>query len=458
MCTIHAKIKKYESKPTANVFFRIKDGKNVDINYTSDIIVESVKWDNEIEGYPRKEILSNPEKEEANQLILQRIKLVKQVYESNKYMIVKPSTSWITDLVEKSLLQIKEKSILTDNCLLNEFDSFIEVYIKNKKRKSHFITVRNSFQRFQVYLSMIKNADKVLTFYDINYEILSLYKIFLEDENDLCRRYSIECGTRKSISNSRKGTTINGYLKKLKTFIFHYKKLLKESYNPFVDFKIDSDIFGKPMCLTNYEFYYLLNFKLDNHRLQKIKDIFVLNCLTSFRVSDFFNLSHSDIINNKIEFYPSKTSKYEIMVEVPLIDTAKEIIAKYKCDSNYIVPRMSLKTYNKGLKELFETIGLDRMVTYLNSETKQAEHAPLYEKVSSHFARRTFISLLVNSGVSDRIICSMTGHKPHSREISRYYTIDEVTQRNALNSLNSKFDFSDLFNNNGDLFQQLKTI
>ncbi|MEI7504408.1 MAG: tyrosine-type recombinase/integrase [Paludibacter sp.] len=298
----------------------------------------------------------------------------------------------------------------------------------------------------------------MLTFYDINYEILSLYKIFLENEHDLCIRYSIAWGTRKSISNSRKGTTINGYFKKFKTFIFHYKKLLNESYNPFADFKIDSDIFGKPICLTNDEFYYLLNLKLENHRLQKIKDIFVLNCLTSFRVSDFFKLSQSDIINNKIEFYPSKTSKFEIMVEVPLNDTATEIISKYKCDSNYIVPRMSLKTYNKGLKELFEMVGLDRKVTYINSESKQTEHAPLYEKVSSHLARRTFISLLVNAGVSDRIICSMTGHKPHSREISRYYTIDQETQRDALNSLKSKLDFSDLLNNNGDLFKQLKTV
>lgn len=133
-----------------------------------------------------------------------------------------------------------------------------------------------------------------------------------------------------------------------------------------------------------------------------------MNCLVGYRVSDFFNLKHSDIIHGCIEYYPSKTFKYEVLVKVPLLDKAKDIIMKYKSKSDYIVPRISLKTYNKGLKELFEYIGLDRMITYLDSETNQTAHAPLFEKISSHCARRAFISGMVAASVSDRIICSET--------------------------------------------------
>lgn len=142
----------------------------------------------------------------------------------------------------------------------------------------------------------------------------------------------------------------------------------------------------------------------------------------------------------------------------PLLDKSKEIIAKYKVESDYIVPRMSLKTYNNGLKELFEYLGLDRMITYLDSETNQTAHAPFYEKVSSHCARRTFISGLVVAGVSDRIICSMTGHKPHSREISRYYTVDEQTQKDALKKLVVSTDFSRIINEEMNLFNIIKGL
>ena len=63
MSTVHARIKKYKKSTTAHVIFRIKDGKSIDINYTSEIEVDSEKWDNESEGYPRKVILNDPQKE-----------------------------------------------------------------------------------------------------------------------------------------------------------------------------------------------------------------------------------------------------------------------------------------------------------------------------------------------------------------------------------------------------------
>ena len=98
------------------------------------------------------------------------------------------------------------------------------------------------------------------------------------------------------------------------------------------------------------------------------------------------------------------------------------------------------------------------MITYLDAETNQTAHTPLHKKISSHCARRTFISGLVAAGVSDRIICSMTGHTPHSREISRYYTINDQTQKDALNTLVVSTDFHGLFNKEMNLFSELKSI
>lgn len=360
---------------------------------------------------------------------------------------------------DKALSRLKvQQNTTSENNLIESFQDFIETYVLNKNRKYHFYTVLNSFNRFLSYLSIQSRSSVSLSFRDINYEILTRYRFFLIKEHEICRKHSIE--TERPISKVRKNSTINGYLKKLRTFLYHYKKVNKETYNPLENFQISSDNYGTPLHLSVQEFEYLQKVIIDNHRLEKIRDIFVLNCLLGFRVSDFFKLKHTDIINGRIEYYPSKTKEYEILVKVPLLNKSKKIIKKYKGESDYIVPRMSLKTYNNGLKELFEYLGLDRMITYLDSEKNQTAHAPLYEKVSSHCARRTFISGLVAAGVSDRIICSMTGHKPHSREISRYYTVDEQTQKDALKKLIVETDFSEVLNLNEELnlFNTLKGL
>lgn len=456
MSTVHARIKKYKKSTTAHVIFRIKDGKSIDINYTSEIEVDSEKWDNESEGYPRKVILNDPQKEEVNQLIISRLRLVKQVYESSKHLTAQPTTKWLKEQIDTVLFKLKQQQISTENDLIESFENYIETYVLNKNRKNHFHTVLNSFKRFITYQSIRNNSNMSIKYNDINYLFLNQYYLFLQKEHDVCLEYKIQTG--KPISKVRKNSTLNGYLKKLRTFLYHYKKANKKTTNPFEGFLIASDKFGTPLHLTVHEFEYLQKVIIDNPRLNKIRDVFVLNCLVGFRVSDFFNLKHSDIIHGCIEYYPSKTLKYEVFVKVPLLNKAKEIILKYKTQSEYIVPRISLKTYNNGLKELFEYIGLDRMITYLDSETNQTAHAPLFEKISSHCARRTFISGLVVAGVSDRIICTMTGHKPHSREISRYYTIDGQTQKNALKALVVSTDFPEVFSKEVNLFSELKSL
>jgi site-specific recombinase XerD len=456
MSTIHARIKRYKNSETAKVSFRIKDGKSIDISYTSNIVVETNKWDDKTEGYPRKVILTDYNKESVNQEVFQTLCFIQQLYESNKYLTDKPTTYWLKRLVDEQLLLQRKESVSANNHLIEDFRLYIETYVQNKNRQYHFNTVMNSLKRFIVYLSVLKDKDQSLSYKTINYEILTLFKLFLQNEHAICKKYLIV--SEKPISKSRKNTTVNGYLKKLRTFLYHYKKINHESYNPFESFRIDSDKFGIPLHLTNNEFEYLQKVAFPSKRLQIIRDLFVLNALLGFRVSDFFNLKHTDIINGRIEYFPSKTSKYEIQVKVPLLDQAKDIIRKYKCESEYIVPKVSLKTYNMGLKELFRYIGFDRIVTFLDSETGQTAHAPLYERITSHCARRTFIAGLVAAGVSDRIICSMTGHQPHSREISRYYTISEETQKNALKHLCVESNLSELINSNTNLFHLLKAI
>lgn len=163
MSTVHARIKKYKKSTTAHVIFRIKDGKSIDINYTSEIEVDSEKWDNESEGYPRKVILNDPQKEEVNQLIISRLRLVKQVYESSKHLTAQPTTKWLKEQIDTVLFKLKQQQISTENDLIESFENYIETYVLNKNRKNHFHTVLNSFKRFITYQSIRNNSNSTLT-------------------------------------------------------------------------------------------------------------------------------------------------------------------------------------------------------------------------------------------------------------------------------------------------------
>ena len=252
MSTIHARIKQNKNKSTAHVIFRIRDGRAIDIIYTSDIVVEGNKWDNESEGYPRKVIISEPEKEEVNQEILSRLRLVKNVYDTQKHQVLKPTTRWLTEQVNIVLFEQEQKKISEESDLIEAFRDYIETFVLNKNRKAHFYTVLHSFERFMTYLSLEEKNYTKLKFADINYNILLRFRVFLAKEYELCKKYDIR--SLKPIQKARKSSTLNGYLKILRTFFNHYRKTNNIFHNPFEEFKIKTTRLGRPLHLSVQEF------------------------------------------------------------------------------------------------------------------------------------------------------------------------------------------------------------
>lgn len=435
MLKVHAIIKKYKSKPTANVMFRVRDGQNVDLSYTSDIQVEVNLWDNVYQGYPRKETLQDSKKELVNQQIFDIIKVLREVC-SNRDQTIKPTSKWLKEQVSLYLLNKKNDENISNLKLVDEFEYYIKNHDISDLRRKSFKTVFNSFVRFQAYYSLITNTKIVFKYSDINFSVLTEFRKFLNNEYILSKTYPELYNLPTGESISRRGNnTIVGYMKKLSSFICYYKSKYNQTYNPFENYKIGSEVYGNPIVLTKTEFQNLQNVGIVNKQLQIIRDIFLLNCMTGFRVADFFNLKYSDIINGKIEYYPSKTRKHEIKVSVPLNEIAKEIISKYKSDSVYLVPRMSFKTYRIGLKKLFKTVGLTRIIPQFNSKTNEIEYKTLDQLVSAHLARRVFLSILVNMGYNSETIYSMSGHRVNSKEISRYYCIEDSTQLECVKGL-----------------------
>ena len=102
--------------------------------------------------------------------------------------------------------------------------------------------------------------------------------------------------------------------------------------NPFKHFIIGEIVYGTPIYISNNERNILLEADLsDNKELETQRDIFVFQCLIGCRVSDLYKMSYNSIIDDAIEYIPRKTKEERaITVRVPLNETAKNLIDKYK--------------------------------------------------------------------------------------------------------------------------------
>ena len=175
------------------------------------------------------------------------------------------------------------------------------------------------------------------------------------------------------------------------------------------------------MTLDELNKLYLYDFTW-NPRLAIQRDIFVLQSNLGMRVGDFYNLTTANLVNDAIEYIPGKTlHDTGEVVRVPLTERAKEIINRYSNTANEfsLMPFISEQKYNVAIKEMLKLAGINRIITVLNPKTRQEEKHPIWEKASSHMARRNFIGNLYAKVQDPSLISSMTGHKPGSRAFER---------------------------------------
>ena len=179
------------------------------------------------------------------------------------------------------------------------------------------------------------------------------------------------------------------------------------------------------------------------------KDFLVFLSSVGCRYSDGVKLKVGDFVHKKrsktsllkdgvegfFRFYQKKTNQ-EALPRVN--EVSFDIYRKYshgKKSDDYLFPRtdrgnpFSDIKLNKHIKKICKTIGLNRKLTVrklgskgveVSNETKQ-----LWEVVTSHIGRKTYIKTLVlGKHFSSQEIMKMTGHKSE-RVFNKYYSIEE---------------------------------
>lgn len=148
------------------------------------------------------------------------------------------------------------------------------------------------------------------------------------------------------------------------------------------------------------------------------KDLFVLQCQLGQRYSDM-DLSKAIINKDTIELIQLKTNTRVI---IPLTQIAKDILCKY---STFHLPDKN--TYNRHIKQIAKECGINAICL------KDNQKVPKYELLSSHSARRTFITNALKRGLSDSVVMKISGHKSRSA-FDRYVKLNALDVSEVFNS------------------------
>lgn len=154
-----------------------------------------------------------------------------------------------------------------------------------------------------------------------------------------------------------------------------------------------------------------------SERLDKVRDLYLFQVHTGQRFSDVQAFRKEDLKGVIWDLTQIKTGK---RVQVPLIgwaSPARSILEKY----DYQLPQISNQKFNDYIKEVGELARINEVI-----EIKRKSGAKnivikkmKWEFMSSHTARRTAVTLLLEKGVPATTVMKMTGHS-NIRTMQKY--------------------------------------
>ena len=205
--------------------------------------------------------------------------------------------------------------------------------------------------------------------------------------------------------------TIVGYVLKIQSLVrraSQYNYAVDNTYDE-IDLRTEptNAVFLSMNEITRIYYYRFIN--QDKRKAkERIRDMFVLGCLTALRYSDYSRLTSQNLINGYIVI---RTKKTNVDVKVPAHDYVREIFSKY---AGQVPCGLCIQYFNKYLKVIMKEIGLNDLVTY--SFTKGGELKTVtrekWELISSHTARRSAATNMYLTGRMKTLeIMKLTGHR-----------------------------------------------
>ena len=432
---------KNDTNTQATIYFRLRgDGK--DIKAASELTINPNHWNPEKQGYKdRVALVTDDEKIKLSNDIRNIISLITDNYTPEV------DAEWLKEMIDryhhperyKTPEQIARENKPSFERLLEEFETKYKV---SEVRKKNFRVVKRAILRYELYVRATRRGQKAfrLDIDEITADTLRDMWDFFENEYKYHEQYPAiyEEAPEKRTPLPRGKNTLIDCFGRIRTFFNWCYDTKKTKNRPFDEFKLEECTYGTPIYITLEERDKLYDKDLSGHPQVEIqRDIFVFQSLIGCRIGDLYRMTTANVINDAVEYIPRKTKEGNpVTVRVPLNDKAKAILAKYKDHGgDKLLPFISEQKYNDAIKKAFKLAKINRIVTILDPLTNEEVKKPLYEVVSSHMARRTFIGNIYKRVKDPNLVGALSGHKEGSKAFARYREIDDEMKRELVSLL-----------------------
>lgn len=223
--------------------------------------------------------------------------------------------------------------------------------------------------------------------------------------------------------NSIKETEISEFYEELKTryqmnssasYMAKLKSIFKYGVDsghlrkfPFINIRIGRER-KQIEYLTDAELEKIKTTQLSTAALERIRDVFLIQCYSGLSFIDIENLRAEDIKQSGDTYYINKErQKTKIRYTAVLIEDAIKIFHKY----NFKLPIISNQKTNSGLKAIARECGIDKTVY-------------------THLGRKTYGHILLKRGIRIEAVAKALGHS-EIKTTQRYYA--ELNEESIIN-------------------------
>lgn len=350
---------------------------------------------------------------------------------------------------------IKNKHI---SSILNQYVDFLEVIIKeheskNKPLKRKLLQERfsekfkhkkkhsasNIEQMVNEFIKQKMNSGSRSDAWEKKYNAVRDKLVYYELKKGKINFEAIDqdwldeyCGFMRKINHKRFKPHNDNTLHRNIVFLFTFLNWAKGKYhnqdytdikNPIKRYQPD-DVY-----LTEKEVQKLESLELEKEHLSRCRDLFLIGVYSGQRFSDYSVFEKPDIQGGMIIKRAEKTEHESF---IPLHPKLKNLLDKYE----WKLPKISGQKFNKNIQNICGKAGIEEKIketTYRGNEKIVLYHKKC-DMVTSHTARRTFITLSAEKGMPDHLIMKITGIRD-PKTLTKY----KKTSQNAVKEAMDKY-------------------
>jgi site-specific recombinase XerD len=304
-----------------------------------------------------------------------------------------------------------KKTVNRKNIFFEAYDTFVEEKKKGKEWS-------------EATIKRYKNIKNILE----DFETKRKYKLtFSKINHTFHREFTSYCmDDLKHINN-----TYARNLGLFKTFMFWAMKNKYTFNNTFMEFKRVERVITNQIALALEDLQKLLEHEFESSKLEKVRDVFVFACVTGMRFGELSLISESNVTDSEILLKEDKDTNKPAR-SIPLTSISKLILKKY----DYKLPLIANQKQNEYIKEVFKELDYNQKVQRITTRGKEniKEDVEFYNRISTHTARRTFITMMKRQGKSDKLIAKITGHTD-MKTLNQYYQVDDEQTKEAMDEV-----------------------